>query len=103
MTKYVCNALSIQMLTQLSRFHLDGVEITKDFFMKMTRDADSFMGHHDISDMLDLKYNRDDIFLKHGDILYIATHVSGRTKNPNEQIDIKDKPLKYYQIFVEVK
>ena len=100
MTKYVCNAFSIQMLINLSKFKLDGIEISKDFFTKMTRDAKSFMGHHDIADLFDLEYNRTDLFLKDGDVLYISAYVGGRTK-PNENIDIADAPLKFYQIMVE--
>ena len=102
MTKYVCNAISIQMLMGLSKFRLDAIEISKDFFFKMTRDAISFMGHHDIAELLRLDYNRSDLYLKDGDVLYIAQYVGGRTSETTE-IPIEDKPLKFYQIIVEEK
>lgn len=103
MTKYVCNALSGQMLNELSKFQLDGIEITEDFFRDMTQDAVSFMGHQDIADMFNLHYKRENLFLKDGDVLYIAQYVGGRTKEEDSTLDIKDKPLKFYQIYVEEK
>ena len=103
MTKYVCNALSGQMLSQLSKFNLDGVQITEQLFYDMTRDAESYMGHHDICEKFDLTYNRGNIYLKDGDILYVAQNSSGRTETPTGEVDIKDKPLIFFQIFVEGK
>ena len=91
------------MLINLPKFRLDGIEISEEFFIKMTRDAESFMGHQDISEKFDLEYNRSDIFLEDGDILYLASYVGGRTKQPNEEIDITDKPIKFFQIIVEEK
>ena len=103
MSKFVCNALSGQMLNDLSKFQLDGIEITEDFFRDMTQDAISFMGHQDIAEKFGLEYNRENLFLKGGDVLYIAQYVGGRTKEADSQIDIKDKPLKFYQIYIEEK
>lgn len=101
--KYVCNAMSGQMLNDLSKFQLDGIEITEEFFRQMTTDAQSFMGHQDIAEMFGLEYNRENLFLKGGDVLYIAQYVGGRTKEEDNVLDISDKPLKFYQIYVEEK
>lgn len=100
MTKYVCNALSGQMLTRLSKFHLDGIEISEEFFYNMTRDAKSFMGHHDVADKFNLEYNRGNIYLKDGDVLYVAQNDAGRLKENETIKDINNVPLKYYQILV---
>lgn len=103
MTKYVCNALSGQMLSQLDKFTLDGVQINEKFFYQMTRDAESYMGHHDICEKFDLSYNRGNIYLKDGDILYVAQNSNGRTETPTGEVDITEKPLVFFQIFVREK
>ena len=94
MTKYVCTSFSLQMIRELSRFQLDGVEITEDFFFKMTRDAVSYMRHEDLAERFHLPYNRSDIFLKNGDVLYVAQY--DKEEDNGEEI----KPLKFYQVYV---
>ena len=101
MVKYVCNALSGKMLSQLSRFNLDGIEITEDFFRRMTQDAVSFIGHHDLAEKFDVEYNRENLYLKDGDVLYVAQYDDeGRNKKEEKGVVKEEKPIQYFQIYV---
>lgn len=103
MVKYVCNAQSGQMLNYLTKFRLDGIAITEDFFREMTRDAVSYMGHKDLAEKFDLPYNRENLYLKDGDVLYVAQYESGRTKEEEKGLDNENRPLIFFQIYVEEK
>ena len=91
------------MLNDLSKFTIDGIEISEEFFRKMTNDAQSFIGHRDLSELFGLEYNRENLYLKDGDVIYICQYVGGRTKEEESNVDIKNKPLKFFQIYVEEK
>lgn len=75
--KYIGNSFSMQMV-EASNGLIGFKELNKDDFEFKTRNAVSVVGHQDTATVLGVKFNRKNISLKKGDILFIAQIVGGR-------------------------
>ena len=95
MTKYVCNAFSAQTLIKMARGRLSWVFIDKNLFEFLIKDAVSFMGHKDLAEKFNVKYNRKPFYLKEGDCILISQVINNRG-NGNCK-----KEVVYLQIFIE--
>ena len=73
---YISNAFSLQMLTGDAMISVK--EITADDFNKVKATAKSVVGHKDTATVLGVEFNRENITLNKGDVLYVAQIIGGR-------------------------
>ena len=74
---YISNAFSLQMVSE-DKYKLNVEEISKDSFDKIKDIALSCVGHEETANILEVKYNRTNISLLKGVILYVAQFTGGR-------------------------
>lgn len=76
--KIISNSFSLQMLNGDSVISVK--EITEDEFDKITSDPTivSAVGHSDTALLLGVKFNRINVSLNKGDVLYVAQLTGGR-------------------------
>ena len=74
---YISNAFSLQMVSE-TKYQLNIEEISKDFFDEIKDKALSCIGHEDTANLLQVDFNRTNISLLKGDILYVAQLTGGR-------------------------
>lgn len=91
---YISNAFSLQMLTGDAMISVK--EIPEEDFNNVKNTTKSVVGHKDTATVLGVEFNRENISLQKGDVLYVAQIVGGRlpegaTELPN---DFKFKYLK---------
>jgi len=68
---YIGNGFSVNMLSKDATIRIEN--ITKQEFIQAGETAESCIGHEDIANLFGLKYNRCNIRLYRGDILYLVT------------------------------
>ena len=74
MVKYVGNAFSPAMINDNEgKITLTIDTITKNQFMKACTKAKSIIGHPELSELFNVKLNRESVTLKKGDILYVVS------------------------------
>lgn len=96
--KYICNALSLQMVeSKAGAFQY--CEISEEMFRTLSTGAESYVGHKDLAKILDVTYNRSNLELQGGDVLYVAQYKNGRLKEGTTKIP-EDMELQYYQVIV---
>ena len=93
---YVCNAFSLQMISGLKELDLRIVEIEEDTFRFLSKIAESYIGHKDMAKRYDLAYNREELNLTYGDVLYVSQ--LQKERNPQEINGKEEQEVKYYQI-----
>lgn len=74
---YISNSFSMQMV-EASNGLIGFKELNKNDFEFETRNAVSVVGHQDTATILGVEFNRQNISLKKGDILFVAQIVGGR-------------------------
>lgn len=74
---YISNSFSMQMV-EASNGLIGFKELNKNDFEFETRNAVSVVGHQDTATVLGVEFNRQNISLKKGDILFVAQIVGGR-------------------------
>lgn len=100
MASYICNSFSLQMIKLLSSFKLNGIEITEAQFNHMRNGAKSYVGHRAAAEELGVEFNRDDLLLKPGDILYVR-QITGKRLPEGVNTLPENIEIKYYQLVVE--
>lgn len=100
MSEYVCNTISLQMLKLLDCFKLNGIRISESQFNAMTKQAKSFVGHKSAADEMGVEYNRDDLILKSGDILYVR-QIAGKRLPEGVNTLPENVELQYWQIILQ--
>jgi len=100
MSEYICNAISLQMFKLLDCFKLNGVRLSESQFNEMSKQAKSFVGHKVAADEMGVEYNRDDLLLKSGDILYVRQIAGKRLPEGVNQIPA-DSEIQYWQIILQ--
>lgn len=73
MTTYIGNAFSLQMLDLMKAHTVNVVPV-----VSIPKDAVSVVGHADTAAVLGVAFNRVNLKLSAGDILYVAQLVGGR-------------------------
>lgn len=73
---YISNAFSLQMLNSDAMISVE--EIPEEDFNNVKNIAKSVVGHEDTANVLGVEFNRENITLNKGDILYVAQIVGGR-------------------------
>lgn len=92
--KYISNAFSIQMLRNphsLITVH----ELAYDEFKALSYGAYSCVGHLDLAQLINVKYNRESIKLNPGDVLYVAQTWGGRLPEGTKKLP-GDVELRFY-------
>ena len=77
MTKYICNAFSLQMVKP-SRYNLEVKPITSTEFEAATYTIESAVGHPDTARVLGVDCNRINVSLDFGDTVIVAQLQGGR-------------------------
>lgn len=96
--KYICNALSLQMITSpIGAFQW--CEITEEMFKTLSAGAKSYVGHKDLAKIIGVPYNRSNLELKGGDLLYVAQLKNGRLPEGSTELP-KEANIKYFQVAV---
>ena len=72
---YISNAFSLQMIGG-SSYDLHVEEVSREDVPFV--EAHSVVGHADTANILGVKFNRESVTLKEGDVLYVAQIVGGR-------------------------
>ena len=75
--KYISNSFSLQMVEAKNGL-IGFKELSEDDFKFKTRNATSVVGHFDTAKLLNVKFNRKNISLKKGDVLFVAQVIGGR-------------------------
>ena len=96
--KYICNALSLQM-SDMSIGNFQFCQISEEMFKVLSADAESYVGHKDLAKYLNVPYNRSNLDLKDGDVLYVAQLKNGRLKEGTTELP-SDLEIKYYQVVI---
>ena len=73
---FVSNAFSLQMLSSDCMISVE--EISEDDFNNVKHNAVSVVGHKDTATVLGVEFNRENITLNKGDVLYVAQIIGGR-------------------------
>ena len=73
---FISNAFSLQMLSSDCMISVE--EISEDDFNNVKHNAVSVVGHKDTANVLGVEFNRENISLNKGDVLYVAQIVGGR-------------------------
>lgn len=73
---YISNAFSLQMLNGDAMVSVK--EIPEEDFNNVKNTAKSVVGHKDTATVLGVEFNRENIILNKGDVLYVAQVVGGR-------------------------
>ena len=73
---FISNAFSLQMLNSDAMISVE--EIPEEDFNNVKNTAKSVVGHKDTANVLGVEFNRENITLNKGDVLYVAQIVGGR-------------------------
>ena len=98
--RFVCNAFSLQMVKLLSQFSFIGGEITEEQFKHFSKGAKSFVGHKAAAEEMGVEYNRDDLLLSPGDLLFVR-QLSGKRLPEGVNTMPDNVEIKFYMLIVE--
>lgn len=73
---FISNAFSLQMLNSNAMISIE--EISEEDFNNVKSTAKSVVGHEDTANVLGVEFNRENITLNKGDVLYVAQIIGGR-------------------------
>ncbi len=73
---FISNAFSLQMLNSDAMISVE--EISEEDFNNVKSTAKSVVGHEDTANVLGVEFNRENITLNKGDVLYVAQIIGGR-------------------------
>lgn len=88
------------MLQLLDCFKLNGIRLTENQFNSMSKQAKSFVGHKAAAEEMGVEYNRDDLLLKSGDILYVR-QIAGKRLPEGVNTIPSNVEIQYWQIILQ--
>ena len=77
--KFIISGFSPNMI-QANDFSLDWHEVTEEEFQQLIYDGYSCVGHRDISDAINVAYNKEPVHARIGDVLLYANLERGALK-----------------------